>query len=84
MEEVKRKPRGEPSAWTTEGQGPSRALGRAPGFQKVLDVGGVPYAAAQLAPAEFGLRVAAGAADEFDLISFPPAALRLGLHLLCP
>lgn len=45
--------------------------------------GGVPYAAAQLAPGEFGLRVAAGVADQGDFISFGPAAFGLGLSLLC-
>ena len=44
--------------------------------------GGVPYTAAQFAPGEFGLWVAAGRADQPDFISFPPAALCLGLSLL--
>lgn len=44
----------------------------------------VPYAAPQLAPAEFGLWMAAGGADERDFISFPPAAVCLGLYFRCP
>lgn len=44
--------------------------------------GGVPYTATQLAPAELGLWEAAGKADQPDFISFPPAALCLGLRLL--
>lgn len=44
----------------------------------------VPYTATQLAPAELGLWVATGRADQPDFISFAPAALCLGLGLLWP
>ena len=57
--------------WTTEPAGIWGGSGR------------VPYAAAQLAPGEFGLWVASGIADQGDFISFSPAAFGLGLSLLC-
>lgn len=64
--------------------GPREARGRVPhGGRKGLGRT-VPYTAAWLAPGEFGLRVAAGGADELDLVSFGPAALTLGLQLLGP
>ena len=82
--EVKRK-------WSAEGRGvgdtvlgPLRGQGLGKGPRGFRMQRRVPYAAAQLAPAEFGLWVAACVADQPDFISFPPAALRLGLSLLCP
>lgn len=75
--EVKRKWSVEVEGGEDTIRGPLRGLGFGEGQRRV------PYAAAQLAPAEFGLRVATGIADQGDFISFGPTAFDLGLSLLC-